>query len=75
MTVKRRHEMGVAGSCICPKCGEKIPHRNGAPCQEERCPASGAKLLREGSYHHRLFQEKQARKRQQSPGSSEDESS
>lgn len=75
MAVKRRYEMGVGGLCVCPKCGEKIPHRDGIPCQEERCTACGAKLLREGSYHHRLFQEKRAKKRQQSPASSEEESS
>lgn len=75
MTVKRRYDMGVGGFCVCPKCGEKIPHRCGIPCQEERCPGCGAKLLREGSYHHRLFQEKQAKKRQQSSGASEEESS
>jgi hypothetical protein len=42
-----------------------LPHGRGAPCQEERCPACGAKLLREGSEYHRLFLEKQAKKRQQ----------
>jgi predicted amidophosphoribosyltransferase len=75
MAVKRRHEMGVSGFCICPKCGEKIAHRRGLPCQEERCPRCGAKLLREGSHHHRLFQEKQAKKRQKSSESSEKASS
>jgi predicted amidophosphoribosyltransferase len=75
MTVKRRYEMGAGGLCICPKCGEKIAHRRGIPCQEERCPSCGAKLLREGSHHHRLFQEKQAKKRQKSSESSKKESS
>jgi len=75
MTVKRRYEMGTSGSCVCPKCGEKIAHRRGIPCQEERCPSCGAKLLREGSHHHRLFQEKQAKKRQKSSESSKKESS
>jgi Zn-finger nucleic acid-binding protein len=64
MTVKRRHEMGADGFCICPKCGEKIAHRRGTPCQEERCPRCEVRLLREGSYHHWLFQEKQAKQRQ-----------
>ena len=64
MAVKRRYEMGAGGLCVCPKCGEKMAHRRGIPCQEERCPGCGAKMLREGSYHHRLFQEKQAQKRQ-----------
>jgi|GEM_PF-1029518 len=78
MGVQRRHEMGAGGVCVCPKCGEQIPHRDGVPCQEERCPGCGAKMLRVGSEHHRLFQvkqEKQAKKRQQNPETSENESS
>ena len=75
MTVKRRHEMGAGGLCICPKCGDKIAHRSGIPCQEERCPSCGAKMLREGSHHHRLLEEKQEKKRQKSSESSENESS
>ena len=58
-----RHEgMGPGGFCVCPKCGERVPHRPGTPCQEERCPKCGAKMLREGSYHHRLWLEKQKKK-------------
>ncbi|MCI0506930.1 MAG: ferredoxin [Gammaproteobacteria bacterium] len=71
MTVQRKHEMGAGSRCVCPKCGVSIAHRDGVPCQEERCPACGAKLLREGSEHHRLFLEKQTRKRQQRPDTSE----
>ena len=62
MTRERRHDMGVGGYCICPKCGEKTLHRSGVPCQEEHCPECGAKMLREGSYHHQLLQKKQAEK-------------
>jgi NAD-dependent SIR2 family protein deacetylase len=54
--------MGAGGFCICPKCEEKIPHRSGIPCQEERCPDCGAKMLREGSYHHQLFKQKHEKK-------------
>ena len=75
MAAKRKYEMGPDGRCICPKCDEKIDHRRGTPCQDERCPSCGAKMLREGSYHHRLFEEKQAKKRQPSPGATENESS
>jgi len=63
MVVERRHDMGVGGSCICPKCNVKTPHHDGIPCQEERCSKCGAKLLREGSQHHKLFQKKQEEKR------------
>jgi predicted amidophosphoribosyltransferase len=64
MVIERRHEMGEGGSCLCPKCGTKIPHRSGVPCQEERCPECGAKMLREGSKHHQLLLAKHAKKQQ-----------
>jgi hypothetical protein len=41
--------LGAGGYCICPKCSEKIPHRAGAPCRDERCPKCGVAMLREGS--------------------------
>jgi hypothetical protein len=55
MTTQRKHEMKKGGMCICPKCGEKIAHRRSVPCQEERCPGCGGKMLREGSPHHQLL--------------------
>lgn len=62
MTQQRRHEMGQGGFCICPKCKERTPHKRGIPCQDERCPACGAKMLREGSYHDELLKKKRERK-------------
>jgi len=62
MKTERSHEMGAGGDCICPKCETRVAHRRGVPCQDERCPKCGAKMLREGSHHHRLFQEKHGTK-------------
>ena len=48
----------------CPKCGEKKPHQAGLACQEEKRPKCGAKMLREGSYHHQLLKKKKKSERQ-----------
>ena len=58
MAANRSHTMGAGGNCICPKCGTVTPHQRGVPCQEARCPKCGAKMLREGSYHHDLLLKK-----------------
>ena len=63
MTVKRRHEMGVGGKCICPQCEASVAHEHGLPCQELRCLNCGAKMLREGSPHYDLWKTKQDAKK------------
>ena len=55
MREARRHEMGIGGYCVCPRCDYKAPHHRGTPCQDERCPTCDVRLLREGSQHHKLL--------------------
>jgi len=38
---------GPGGSCICPDCGEKVPHQLGIPCYEQRCSKCGTAMTRE----------------------------
>lgn len=38
---------GPGGFCICAKCGEKIPHRQGIKCTTLKCPKCGKTMVRE----------------------------
>ena len=38
---------GPGGFCVCPACGEKMPHKQGIPCFEQKCPRCGAVMTRE----------------------------
>ncbi len=38
---------GPGGHCVCPSCGEKVPHKQGTPCYNISCPKCGAKIVRE----------------------------
>jgi len=58
MPGQNRHYMGGGGLCVCPKCNYRVTHKSGVPCQDERCPNCNAKLLREGSEHHKAFLKK-----------------
>ncbi len=49
--------------CICPKCSERIRHKAGTPCKEERCPKCGAMMMMEGSpCHGKLLKKKETDK-------------
>lgn len=62
MQEERKQRMGSEGFCICPKCGVKILHKAGVPCRDEKCPNCGARMVREGSYHHQLIEEKKKKR-------------
>ena len=41
--------LGPGGYCVCPDCGNKIPHDRGKPCFDIKCPACGRYMTREQS--------------------------
>lgn len=46
------------GNCICVHCDIRLPHEAGIPCREKSCPGCGKKMIRENSFHHRLYMAK-----------------
>jgi len=38
---------GAGGSCLCPKCGHREPHKLGLPCVQKPCPKCGTAMIRE----------------------------
>jgi len=38
---------GPGGNCVCPGCGEKVPHKQGIPCYNMICPKCETKMVRE----------------------------
>ena len=38
--------LGPGGSCICPNCGYKMPHSQGTPCNQIKCPKCGTIMTR-----------------------------
>ena len=35
------------GFCVCPQCGEKVPHQPGKPCTTVQCHQCGSLMVRE----------------------------
>ena len=42
---KPRQGDGGTDICICPKCGEEVPHTRGTPCNASKCPKCGTALV------------------------------
>ena len=38
---------GPEGYCVCPSCGEKLPHKRGVPCLSIKCPKCDTPMERE----------------------------
>ncbi len=38
---------GPGGDCVCPSCGQRVPHQVGQPCYEQICPRCGTAMTRE----------------------------
>jgi hypothetical protein len=47
MDEERQGGMESGGYCVCLDCGERVPHRRGVPCRDERCPKCGKAMVRE----------------------------
>ena len=43
----RGRGLGPEGICVCPKCGNKVPHQRGIPCTQMDCSKCGSKMFRE----------------------------
>ena len=46
-SVKGAASRGPSGYCTCPECGYKMPHQQGIPCPNLKCPKCGTNLSRE----------------------------
>ncbi len=38
---------GPVGRCVCPQCGERLPHQAGISCADQTCPKCGVSMMRE----------------------------
>lgn len=43
---KKAAGAGPGGTCVCPRCGAKVPHAAGQPCTDLTCPVCGNQMIR-----------------------------
>jgi len=41
------YSAGPGGNCVCPKCGNSVPHQQGQPCNQKNCPNCGTEMTRQ----------------------------
>ena len=39
-------QYGEGGNCICVSCKTIIPHKDGIPCKDMKCPKCGGNMIR-----------------------------
>jgi len=37
---------GPGGGCVCPRCGHRVAHAVGQPCNQKACPKCGTTMTR-----------------------------
>ena len=42
--VDRGQGLGGSVDCVCPNCGESVPHRRGIPCAQSKCPKCDSRM-------------------------------
>ncbi|HNQ64098.1 MAG: hypothetical protein BWX58_00673 [Deltaproteobacteria bacterium ADurb.Bin026] len=40
-------QCGPPTNCICPNCGNVVPHERGVPCFQRQCPKCGSFMARQ----------------------------
>jgi Zn finger protein HypA/HybF involved in hydrogenase expression len=38
--------LGPGGECVCPNCGNVVPHQAGQPCNQMSCPKCGIRMVK-----------------------------
>ena len=58
MAIKRKHEMGSGGNCVCLNCDMKLPIKE-VSLAMKNCPDCCVMMVRAGLEHHLLMKERE----------------